>query len=202
MQDSCPQKANANIAVSQMKADIKCVEATSKYVIGNVLINVSNDVLQHIPKQSSLARTLMRHREESHFPIPTTTNSDIPEKCIHLNLGTIMNDAAIESSPKTTNCWEGFHNGLNALFHGCHPSICSSFDGLEKDISFHRLTSTKAKALMGQPERIKSKHAQLDEQVALAVQGYANNFDKLVYLYRMANLQAMEIQFQKNTLLQ
>ena len=350
--DSCPQKAKANIAVSQMKTGIKCVGATSKNVIGSVLINVSNDVLQHIPKQSSLSRTLMRHREESHIPIPTITIFDIPEKYIHLvlygsgkndphriiaignidlllelnkgeiygdgtfdkapslfyqlytwhakvgnsyppciyfllqkkNIQTYTNmcqilkqllpnltpqkvlvdfekvcisavhsnfpnaevkgcyfhlcqslirkicsvglksdfesdielklklksltalafvpindvrqmfdnlaatfpdderynevltyffstyiegaigreplfpiklwnhyDAAIESSPKTTNCCEGFHNGLNALFHCSHPSIWSLFDGLEKDISFHRLTL--AKAQMGQPEK-------------------------------------------------
>ena len=32
-------------------------------------------------------------------------------------------DSAIEESPKTTNCFEGFHNALNSALHCSHPSV-------------------------------------------------------------------------------
>ena len=38
--------------------------------------------------------------------------------------------AAIEGGPRTTNCCEGYHNALNALFQCSHPSIWNLFDGL------------------------------------------------------------------------
>ena len=41
-------------------------------------------------------------------------------------------DSAIEESPKTTNCCEGFYNTLNSVFHCSHPSVWYLFDGFRK----------------------------------------------------------------------
>jgi hypothetical protein len=40
---------------------------------------LSNDVLAHMPKQSSLARNFLNHRRDDHLPSPTTINFDMPE---------------------------------------------------------------------------------------------------------------------------
>ena len=52
--DSCPQNAEANVARSKMRQDMRVVSATPRNVMGNVLSELSNYVLAHMPKQSSL----------------------------------------------------------------------------------------------------------------------------------------------------
>jgi hypothetical protein len=78
--DSCPQRAEANMARSQMRLDMGAVSATPRNVMGNVLTTVSNDALAHMPRQSSVVRSLRNHRNVEHMPNPTTTNFDIPDK--------------------------------------------------------------------------------------------------------------------------
>jgi hypothetical protein len=56
------------------------VSATPRNVKGNVLSELSNDVLVHMHKQSSRARNLLNHRKDGHLPNPTTINFYIPEK--------------------------------------------------------------------------------------------------------------------------
>ena len=96
-------------------------------------------------------------------------------------------EAADEQSPKTTNCCEGFHNSLNAIFHCSHPSVWSLFSGLQIDMANRKLILIKAQD--GQPEVKKKKYQLLHQQVAAAAQGYQAKEDKLKYLRRMANLQ-------------
>ena len=58
-------------------------------------------------------------------------------------------DSAIEESPKTTNCCEGFHNELNSVFYCSHPSVWTVwylFDGLQRDMACHKLTSVNTEA--------------------------------------------------------
>lgn len=90
--DSCPQKANANIAMRKMKERIKHVGATPRNVIGNELIGLTNDVLAHLPKQSSITRNLLRHKKGDHLPNPNTPDFQIPEKYANL----ILHDSGIE----------------------------------------------------------------------------------------------------------
>ena len=79
--DACPQKVEANLARSLMKQAMKsAVSATPRNVMGSVLSHVSSDVLAHIPKQSSLSRTLLRHRKDGNVPNPGTINFVIPDK--------------------------------------------------------------------------------------------------------------------------
>ena len=99
-------------------------------------------------------------------------------------------DSAGEQTPKTTNCCEGFHNALNAIFQCSHPSIWTLLDGLGRDIACHRLTL--ANALSGRSEVVKKKYVSLSEAIAMAVQEYnlnASNDEKLKYLRWLANLQ-------------
>ena len=95
-------------------------------------------------------------------------------------------EAAIERSPKTTNCCEGFHNTLNSIFHCSHPSVWLLFDGLKRDISCHKLTYEKSK--LGQAEEPKKKYQKMYAQLACVVEGYEEETDKLQYLKRVANM--------------
>lgn len=96
-------------------------------------------------------------------------------------------DAASVGCPKTTNCCEGFHNALNSIFQCSHPSIWSLFDGIRRDIACQRLILANAQT--GRPEVKRRKYENLSIQVALVVQDYPNQLNKLCYLRRMANMQ-------------
>ncbi|KAM4042556.1 uncharacterized protein ACNLHF_013173 isoform 2-T7 [Anomaloglossus baeobatrachus] len=78
--DSCLQKAEANMARSKMREDMKAVSATHRNVMGKVLSVLSNDILAHMPRQSSLARSLVYHRTDGNLPNPKTINFCFPEK--------------------------------------------------------------------------------------------------------------------------
>jgi hypothetical protein len=88
-------------------------------------------------------------------------------------------DAALEWSPKTTNCCEGFHNALNSLFHCSHPSVWFLFDGLQSDLACHRLTLANAQA--GRLEVKKRRYDALHDLVDTSVQEYEKVEDKLKY---------------------
>lgn len=77
--DSNPQKAQASIIKIKMKQDMKAVGASARNVLGNNLSGVNMDVLQHLPKQSSLTRNLFRSKVLNYAPNPATTNFLIPE---------------------------------------------------------------------------------------------------------------------------
>ncbi|XP_069618197.1 uncharacterized protein [Ranitomeya imitator] len=79
--DSCPQKAEANVARSKMREDMRAVSATPRNVMGKVL-----SVLAHMPRQSSLARSLVYHRTDGNLPNPKTIHFCIPEKYSQLIL--------------------------------------------------------------------------------------------------------------------
>lgn len=93
--DSNPQKAQANILKTMMKQDIKEAGATPRNVIGNILSEVSSDILEHLPKQSSLVRNLLKHKDTNIsnsataafiIPNPATAAFDITEKYADLIL--------------------------------------------------------------------------------------------------------------------
>ncbi|XP_075197500.1 uncharacterized protein LOC142297117 [Anomaloglossus baeobatrachus] len=58
--DSCPQKAEANVARSKMREDMRAISATARNVMGKVLSVLSNDVLAHMPRQSSEAWSIIQ----------------------------------------------------------------------------------------------------------------------------------------------
>ena len=95
-------------------------------------------------------------------------------------------DAALERSPKTTNCCEGYHNALNSLFHCSHPSVWLLFDGLIRDAACHRLTVANVNA--GRREIKKRRYEELHSVVASSVGKYHENCDIVKYLRIIANL--------------
>jgi len=91
--DSCPQKAEANMALVSMRQDMKSTNTTPLNVLGNGLSKLSNEVLANLPKKSSLERNLLNHRTDDHLINPTTVNFSIPETYSDLILyDTGMND--------------------------------------------------------------------------------------------------------------
>lgn len=96
-------------------------------------------------------------------------------------------EAAVVGNPRTTNCCEGFHNSLRAMFHCSHPGMWIFFDGLNKDIAVNKKVLVDAED--GRPEPRRKKFENLNLKVAAAAQGYMNEADKLKYLRKIANLQ-------------
>ena len=88
-------------------------------------------------------------------------------------------DSAIEESPKTTNCGEGFHNALNSVFHCSHPSVWYLFDGLQRqrDMACHKLTLVNTEA--GRSEVKKRKYANQHKILAESVRKYCTEDDVL-----------------------
>ena len=95
-------------------------------------------------------------------------------------------DSAIEESPKTTNCCEGFHNALNSVFHCSHPSVWYLFDGLQGDMACHKLNLVNTEAR--RPEVKKRKCANQHKILAESVRKYSTGDDVLKYLRKMAKL--------------
>ena len=95
-------------------------------------------------------------------------------------------NAALERSPKTTNCCEGYHNALNSLFHCSHPSVWLLFDGLIRDAACHRLTVANVDA--GRREIKKRRYEELHSVVASSVGKYHENYDIVKYLRTITNL--------------
>lgn len=95
--------------------------------------------------------------------------------------------AALERSPKATNCFQGFHYALNAILSCSHPSIWFLLDGLQRDLACHRLTVAKVKS--GQEGKKNAKYERLQNAVYSAVTEYHQTNNKLLYLRRLANLQ-------------
>lgn len=96
-------------------------------------------------------------------------------------------EAALEKSPKTTNCCEGFHNALNSLFNCSHPCMWFLFEGLKKDLACHRLLLANVNA--GRSEVKIRKYENLHTVIANHVRNYGEMDDKIRYLRRLANLQ-------------
>ena len=75
------------------KVKEKHVGAIARNVIGNELIGLNNDALDHLPKQSSITRILLRHKEADHLPNPNTPDFSIPEKYAYL----ILHDSGVDN---------------------------------------------------------------------------------------------------------
>jgi len=75
---------------------------------------------------------------------------------------------------------------LNSLFHCRHPSIWNLLNGLRRNIACQCLLLANGQT--GHPEIIKKKYKTLSSQVAIIVQDYQNQEDKLRFLRRLANL--------------
>lgn len=65
-----PQKVQTNVLKRKMKEEINSLGATSTNVIGNVLTGVANDILEHLPKKSSLVRNLALYKQDRSAPPP------------------------------------------------------------------------------------------------------------------------------------
>ncbi|KAK9512669.1 hypothetical protein O3M35_001043 [Rhynocoris fuscipes] len=78
-------------------------------------------------------------------------------------------EAAAAGLPRTTNCCEGYHNSLRALFHCSHPGVWDLLEGLKKDMAIH--SKTLADADDGRPQPKRKKYETLNSKVIEAVQG-------------------------------
>lgn len=61
--EAYPEKAQANIIKTELKKRIKETGASTKEVLESMLTEVSDEVLAHMPKISSLKRSLRRNND-------------------------------------------------------------------------------------------------------------------------------------------
>lgn len=78
--DSFPQKIKVNIALTRMKEEISSSGATSKEVLGSVLheMKLSEEVQLHMPKKSSIQRTMNRVKARQVVNIPNPAYAQFP----------------------------------------------------------------------------------------------------------------------------
>ncbi len=91
---------------------------------------------------------------------------------------------AINMASKTTNCTEGWHNSLRALFLASHPSMWTLFRGLKKDMSIQRLIVLNA--AIEHNDRPKLKYQELAQRLSDKVSKYQDELDKLKFLRAVA----------------
>ncbi len=94
---------------------------------------------------------------------------------------------ALNMAPKTTNCVEGWHNALKAMFLSSHPSVWMFLRGIYKDISIQRLIIIQADTVNScQP---KKKYKQLAERLSNKVSEFNDAVDKMKYIRSVAYMQ-------------
>ena len=94
---------------------------------------------------------------------------------------------ALDEAPKTTNCTEGWHNALKALFLSAHPSMWTMFRGLRKDIAIQKLVIIHDNA--DHADSPKPKYKKLAERLRRKVEKYPDELDKLKYLRAISHIQ-------------
>ncbi len=87
-------------------------------------------------------------------------------------------------APKTTNCTEGWHNSLRALFLTSHPSMWALFCGLKKNMSIQILIAINA--AIERNDRPKLKYQELAQRLSDKVSKYQDEHNKLKFLRAVA----------------
>jgi len=96
-----------------------------------------------------------------------------------------QSNSAIDGIARTTNSVEGWHHGLQSLFHCHHPTIWTFLDGLKQDMNKQKALLLQGAAGATHPKR--KKYRDLTERVSRAVAGYGRT-EVLTFLRAMAHL--------------
>lgn len=94
-------------------------------------------------------------------------------------------DSAIDGIARTTNSVEGWHHGLQTLFHCHHPTMWTFLDGLKQDMQKQKALLLQGAAGATHPKS--KKYRDLTERVSKAVVAYGRT-EVLTYLRAMAHL--------------
>jgi len=94
-------------------------------------------------------------------------------------------DSALDGIARTTNSVEGWHHGLQSLFHCHHPTVWTFLEGLKQDMSKQKAFLLQGAAGATHPQ--KKRYRDLKERVSRAVAGYGRT-EVLTFLRAMAHL--------------
>lgn len=93
--------------------------------------------------------------------------------------------AAVDGIARTTNSIEGWHHGLQSLFHCHHPTLWSFLDGISRDMIKQQASFLQGVTGIANPP--KKRYRDLQVRVERAVAGYGRA-EVLVYLRAIAHL--------------
>ena len=96
-----------------------------------------------------------------------------------------QHDSAVGGIARTTNAVEGWHYGLQGLFHCHHPTMWTFLQGIMEDKNKQRAVLLQGATGISQPAP--KRYRSLKERVTRAVAGY-NRVEVLTYLRAMAHL--------------
>jgi hypothetical protein len=96
-----------------------------------------------------------------------------------------QNEAAVGGIARTNNVCEGWHHGLQALFHGLHPTLWTFMTGVQRDIL--KQTTAFLHGVTGLDHPSKKTYRALNDRVQRAVAAYGRA-EILVFLRAMAHL--------------
>jgi hypothetical protein len=93
--------------------------------------------------------------------------------------------SATDGIARTTNSVEGWHNGLQSIFHCQHPTMWKFMSGVQRDMQQQKTAFLHGVA--GQLHPVTKRYRLLDERIRRAVNGYGRA-DALLYVRAMAHL--------------
>lgn len=93
--------------------------------------------------------------------------------------------AGIDGIARTTNAVEGWHHGLQGLFHCHHPTLWTFMEGINRDMSKQKAAFLQG--IAGDVQPTKKVYRIIQGRVERAVQGYGNT-EILTYLRALAHL--------------
>lgn len=125
--------------------------------------------------------------KNNYIEAPVLRRNQTREPRFPIRLWNHFNDG-LGCHQKTTNCAEGYHNGLKSLFLSPNPTVWTFLAGLQKDIAVHRLTAQNTEVQL--LERQRPKFKALAERLAAKVRQYFEEEDKMKYLRSIAHMQA------------
>ena len=93
--------------------------------------------------------------------------------------------ASIDGIARTTNVVEGWHHGLQSLFHCHHPTMWTFLNGIKQDMNKQKALLLQAASGVVHPPR--KMYARLQKRVEAAVASYGKT-EILLFLRAMSHL--------------
>ncbi|KAK8383432.1 hypothetical protein O3P69_019072 [Scylla paramamosain] len=167
---------------SHIRSAATAGQESTRSILAENMTGLSQDVLQRLPKRSTLEDSVRAKRRATNpvEPNSQSLNFAIPARFTDI----VLHDSGSQDPSRILIL--GDMNLLHVLENAEHPSIWKLMDGLKKDISLHLKTLADNEVANNPPPR--NKYIVLSERLAARVDCYNDVNDKLHYLRSVAHI--------------